>query len=493
METAYGSNDFFLDFSICKSVDGKTDENGNYIFQVEASNENVDLQDQVVLQSALMESKENFIKKGVISWDHQHKMRKPDGSVESVPENVIGEPLDVWTDGKSTFVKGVLYKSNKKAKDIIQKLQDGSTRIRASVGGIFPKIKKAANGVEQITHVLWNDLALTTSPVNNTVGSAVFAKSLTAQEFADTYKSLSAGYGTDSANMTGGTALIPEEMAKTTIDVVPENAGVSLEEVKQADKKGKIMELVTELELGNITSLKEAMDFLIESGMNENESRIIVREIIEKGGSSKMKKSLFAKTCDEMLKSMAAEEEKKAKDEDMEDTNEDGELDFNFNEDEVDEEDEDEVDEEETKKSCKKSFDDEDMVDGTELIKSLRDEIVALHDENREIRKSLEDVGQANVLLAEMVKSLSDEPMPMTSTMAKSIDSGVAANSQPEGRPTQEDFLAVREILCKSVAAGKIDLVKSTMYEKEVQMCMRTGKKMSDDCYRFISAEMKNR
>lgn len=484
-----GSNNFFLDFSICKSVDGKTDENGNYIFQVEASNENVDLQDQVVLQSALMESKDNFIKKGVISWDHQHKMRKPDGSVESVPENVIGEPLDVWTDGKSTFVKGILYKSNKKAKDIIQKLQDGSTRIRASVGGIFPKIVKAANGVEQIAHVLWNDLALTTSPVNNTVGSAVFAKSLTAQEFADTYKSLSAGYGTDSANMNGGTVLIPEDMAKNTMNVVQESAGITLEEVKQADLKGKILDLVSEIELGNITSLKDAISFLGESGMNEDESRSVIREIIQKGGSSKMKKSLFAKTCDEMLKSMA--EEEKAKDEDIEGTKEDGELDFDLDGDEVDG-DGDEGDGKETKKSCKKSLDEE-MVDGTELIKSLRDEIIALHDENREIRKSLEDVGQANVLLAEMVKSLSDEPMPMNSTISKSLDSGNAAAAQPEGRPTQEDFMVVRDILCKSVAAGKIDLVKSTMYENEVQMCMKTGKKMSDECYKFISAEMKNR
>lgn len=482
----YGNNDFFLDFSICKSVDGKTDANGNYIFQVEASNENVDLQDQIVLQSALMESKDNFIKKGVISWDHQHKMRKPDGTVESVPENVIGEPLDVWTDGKSTFVKGILYKSNEKAKDIIQKLQDGSTRIRASVGGIFPKIKKAANGIEQITHVLWNDLALTTSPVNNTVGSAVFAKSLTAQEFADTYKSLSAGYGTDSATKTNGNALIPEDMAKNTYDVVPEHAGVDPEELRKADIQNIVQDLISEMELGNITDLDTAVSFLMDSGMNENESRATVREIINKGGSSKMKKSLFAQTCDEMLKSMAEED---AKDKDEKDTDQD-EPEFDFD----DEEDQDEdQDEEETKKSCKKSLDDEEMVDGTALIKSLKDENEAIHEELRELRKSMEDLGQANVLLAEMVKSLSDEPLPMNSTMSKSIDMTAGQTKQPEGaRPTQEDFMLVRNILCKSVAAGKLDLVKSTMYENEVQLAMKTGKKMSDECFNFISAEMKN-
>lgn len=470
----YGNNDFFLDFSICKSVDGKTDANGNYIFQVEASNENVDLQDQIVLQSALMESKENFIKKGVISWDHQHKMRKPDGSVESVPENVIGEPLDVWTDGKSTFVKGILYKSNKKAKDIIQKLQDGSTRIRASVGGIFPRIKKAANGVEQITHVLWNDLALTTSPVNNTVGSAVFAKSLTAQEFADTYKSLSAGYGTDSATKTGGNTLIPEDMAKNTFNVVPENAGI---DVDQSDIKNVIQDLRTEMEQGNITEYASAINFLLDNGIDKDEARTIVREIINKGGSSKMKKSIFAQTCDEMLKSMAEEDKDK-------DINAQDEPEFGFD---------DNQDKEETKESCNKSLDDEEMVDGTKLIKSLKDENEAIHEELRELRKSMEDLGQANVLLAEMVKSLSDEPLPMNSTISKSIDMAAKQVTQPEGRPTQEDFFAVRDILCKSVAAGKLDLVKSTMYENEVQLAMKTGKKMSDECFNFISNEMKNR
>lgn len=52
-------NDVYLNLEIRKS-EGKTDEYGNYIFEVEASNENVDLQDQIVLQNALMESKMSF-------------------------------------------------------------------------------------------------------------------------------------------------------------------------------------------------------------------------------------------------------------------------------------------------------------------------------------------------------------------------------------------------------------------------------------------------
>lgn len=46
--------------NICKSIKGEEDSNGNYIFEVEASNENLDLQNQITLQSALLKSKEYF-------------------------------------------------------------------------------------------------------------------------------------------------------------------------------------------------------------------------------------------------------------------------------------------------------------------------------------------------------------------------------------------------------------------------------------------------
>ena len=67
-------NDVYLNLEIRKSA-GKTDDFGNYIFEVEASNENLDLQNQIVLQRALMESKDEFLKGGVISFDHLHKRR----------------------------------------------------------------------------------------------------------------------------------------------------------------------------------------------------------------------------------------------------------------------------------------------------------------------------------------------------------------------------------------------------------------------------------
>ena len=62
-------NTIYLDLEIRKSK-GKVDDFGNYLFEVEASNENLDLQNQIVLQNVLMESKGAFLKGGVISYNH---------------------------------------------------------------------------------------------------------------------------------------------------------------------------------------------------------------------------------------------------------------------------------------------------------------------------------------------------------------------------------------------------------------------------------------
>ena len=70
-------------------------------------------------------------------------------------------------------------------------------------------MKENGKEVEKVISVLWNDLALTISPVNPTVSNAYIVKSLNSLEFV---KALSAGYGTDSATFTGGRAIIQENI-----------------------------------------------------------------------------------------------------------------------------------------------------------------------------------------------------------------------------------------------------------------------------------------
>ena len=275
----------YLNLVIRKSA-GKTDEFGNYIFEVEASNENVDLQDQIVLQNALMESKDEFLRGGVISYDHLHKQTDANGLVISDPSMVIGEPIDVTFDTKtkSTVVKGKLYATNEKAKEIIKMLKAGSTRVRASVGGSFPKIiKNAASGIEKIIHVLWNDLALTVAPVNNSVGSASLVKSLSAQEFVSSLpeeikKALSAGYGTDSVQFSGGRAFIPENVGGQTIEASNANAFTP-------EEQAVISELLTALADGNVNGETAAELFLRSKGIEKARARAIVRKIINPFGN----------------------------------------------------------------------------------------------------------------------------------------------------------------------------------------------------------------
>ncbi|GAB6393297.1 MAG: hypothetical protein MdMp014T_2670 [Treponematales bacterium] len=263
-------NEIFLNLIIRKSAEERTDENGNFIFEVEASNENLDLQGQVVLQRALLESRDHFLSNGVISYDHLHKRRDKDGQVVSDPAMVIGEPIEVKTDGTKTIVVGKLYKNNNIARDIIQKLKDGSTRIKASVGGIFPKvIKDAKRGIEKIVQVLWNDLALTVSPVNSTVSPA-FAKSYL--EPFELVKALSAGNGTDHAEFAGGRALVKEDVETHTRDVVPEGG--------DADIQDRIRSFVTALFAGEVRGREEAVRYLEEQGMESEKARALVREIL---------------------------------------------------------------------------------------------------------------------------------------------------------------------------------------------------------------------
>ena len=228
-------NEILIEGNICKSISGQEDENGNYIFEVEASNENLDLQNQRTLQSALMKSKEYFLTNGVISDDHQHKVRNPDGTVESHKEKIIGEPISVRTDGKSTFVKGILYKGVAAAKDYINLLKNHSSRVKASIGGIMPTIRKEKDGSETVTGFMWNDLALTTSPVNWTVGSARFAKSVSIVDFC---KSLEAGSGTNAADFEGGRSLQKEDIEDETEKLLDINDG----EMDPADSMEKSKE-----------------------------------------------------------------------------------------------------------------------------------------------------------------------------------------------------------------------------------------------------------
>ena len=489
-------NEVLIEGNICKSITGQEDENGNFIVEVEASNENLDLQNQRTLQSALDESKEYFLTNGVISDDHQHKTRNPDGTVESHKDKIIGEPISVRKSGKSTFVKLCLYKGVEAAKPYINLLKNGSKLVKASIGGIMPTIRKEKDGTETVTRFMWNDLALTTSPVNWTVGSARFAKSIAMVDFC---KSLEAGSGTNAAEFEGGRSLQKEDIEDETEKLLEINDGemnpsdsvektkkgkgkfFDKEELIKASKEKNIKDIescICEIEKGNLTNSDEITAFLIGKGFEKSQAKATMLEIIEQGGR-KMAKGNFSETVDEILKSIgvkkSADEKKKPEDEEIEKE----EL-FEFDDSEGEKDEEDDVEKcgakGSVKKGCgvKKSLEDEseDYLDATELVKSMGAEIDALRDENEELKKSMEET-QNSVL--EIAKALG-EPVARQSVVAKSINNGGSvAAPVSNARPTTADFDTFKVAICKSAQGGKIEPEEVQFYNSEFQKAMNGG------------------
>lgn len=471
-------NEVLIEGNICKSITGQEDENGNFIVEVEASNENLDLQNQRTLQSALDESKEYFLTNGVISDDHQHKTRNPDGSIESHKDKIIGEPISVRKSGKSTFVKLCLYKGVEAAKPYINLLKNGSKLVKASIGGIMPTIRKEKDGTETVTRFMWNDLALTTSPVNWTVGSARFAKSIGMVDFC---KSLEAGSGTDASLFEGGRSLQKEDIEDETEKLLEINDGEmkpekTMEKAKYEKDVKDIADCICEMNKGNLTAADEITAYLIGKGFDKSQAKETMLEIIEQGGR-KMAKGNFSETVDEILKSIgvkkSADEKKKPEDEEIEKE----EL-FEFDDDSEGSDDEDDVEKcgakGSVKKGCgvKKSLDEEeDYLDATELVKSMGAELDALREENVELRKSMEET-QNSVL--EIAKALG-EPVARQSVVAKSIPGNGVAAPTSNKRPTNADLDVFKNAIVKSAQGGRIGVEEVQSLNSEFQKAMKYG------------------
>ena len=493
-------NTIYLDLEIRKSK-GKVDDFGNYLFEVEASNENLDLQNQIVLQNALMESKEEFLKGGVISYNHLHKRKDEKGNVIADDSMIIGEPVDVLFDEKTkkTIVKGKLYATNEKAKDIIKMLKAGSTRVRASVGGIFPKvIKNVKTGVEKITHVLWNDLALTTMPVNNTVGYAVFAKSMTSAQFVEFLpieikKSLYAGYNTDSATTTGGQALIPEDTNTNTIDAT-ETAQTLKANTPDADIQEAIAGLVEMLNRGRVNGKQDAADYLVAHGVPKEKTGEIIAEIIDQGGLM-MKKS-FSDSVASLLKSLIGDS--RNGDEDDIKKNEGG---ANGNDPAGNNDDDDikknKADPGEDGGNGNDDDDGGDDMSGEDVLKALDADLSDMRKSIEANQEQIQDLGGAIEGLAQMIYAIGNQQLPPKSVLNKSFGGTAGANngvgaqaSIQKGRPTEDDLYRVQCILQRCVQDGTIDMIKSSMISSDMQKCMHTGQPMKDEYYKFLQKEL---
>lgn len=218
------------------------------ILYLEASNEGTDHQDEVVLQKALSDSSDYFMRHGNIDLEH-YSLLGPSRGIPDYMTYEVGKPCEVSMAGKTTFVKAELYSGTspmaKNANMVWDTLvnQKPPCRWYPSVGGavlaksvrVDPETQRRTAVVEKVR---WNNIGLTRTPVNKTVPEAsiaplgVFAKSLNAFVMA---KTLTAGYGTDSAELAGGSSL-----REQSLDGVPANYWEFRERIAKSIRDGNV-------------------------------------------------------------------------------------------------------------------------------------------------------------------------------------------------------------------------------------------------------------
>lgn len=203
-------------------------DGGRRIVYFEASNEGLDQQNEVIASKALAESADYFKRYGNIDIDHYTLIGKPDPTrgrpgIPGCDLYEIGRPVDVKQDGKTTFVKAEIYSGTGPAAERANDFWSSITEVNPpqrwypSVGGAVlaksveldptTKLRKAI-----VSKVRWTNIGVSKTPVNQHVGTCAtipigaFAKSWGASGL-DFAKALEAGYGTDSAVLSGGAAL----------------------------------------------------------------------------------------------------------------------------------------------------------------------------------------------------------------------------------------------------------------------------------------------
>lgn len=207
-------------------------EGGVRFVYIEASNESLDQQNEVVASKALAESADYFKQFGNLDIDHFTQI----GAKMGIPDYEsyeIGRPVEVKIREGKTFVKGQIFAGNGPAAERANRFWSSLVDINPparwypSVGGavlsksvsIDPETKAKRAIIEKVR---WTNIGFSKTPVNaqvptvSTVPMDALAKSWMGAGF-DLSKALEAGYGTDSATLTGGAALRTQSLYGTPI------------------------------------------------------------------------------------------------------------------------------------------------------------------------------------------------------------------------------------------------------------------------------------
>lgn len=180
-------------------IKGHQDKDGKRVLEVEASNEEVDDEGDVIAQKALLDSAAQFVKSGHVDIDHISELGHRLGI--SNPESyIIGRPTEVKDlGGGRTSVVGEIRRSADGIHDPIKNKYDAfwdtlnsspPVLWRASVYG-FPtedgvtdcRNETCESGARRyhITKMNWRSLAMTRNPVNTNIKG--FAKIVSAKAY----------------------------------------------------------------------------------------------------------------------------------------------------------------------------------------------------------------------------------------------------------------------------------------------------------------------
>jgi hypothetical protein len=203
-------------------------EGGERFVYLEASNEGRDLQNEVVLQKALSDSTGYFLQFGNVDIEHLSLIGRPNPktghvSIPNYSGYEIGRPVDVRLDGDRTFVKARINSGTGPSVETANRFWASITELNPpkrwfpSIGGavLAKSVEIDANTGARypvIDKVRWSNIGMSLTPVQpnlaicSTVPFGVLAKCWGAHGI-DMRKSLEAGYGTDSASLTGGSAI----------------------------------------------------------------------------------------------------------------------------------------------------------------------------------------------------------------------------------------------------------------------------------------------
>ena len=460
------------------------DKSGRRFIYGRASDESLDLDNEITKSSGLAKSLEYFKKFGKINYDHKSKKD---------PKYLIGEPVEAEVKNGEFFVKGELYKGVECAESIWKLLKANAKMgfsIQGKVLATEMQFSKAlGKDVKTNTRVIVTDVAVTPHPKNmNTFCQpwGEFAKSLGASE--DTLEDLTEDEIRDVITKSldtsegSGKPMIGESLEKK-IHVKTFGAKDKKKEDEEneedSEKNKKKKKLSKGEEIAMVDELKKAVAGL-NTGVEDLVKAIQRNDDAEIEAEEKLSKSkVAAEEKEDEASSKKDEEESSKKDED-EDEEDAEKKKKKAKKDKKEDEEEECSGKKEDEEESSKSIEDE-AISEKEMKKAFEVTPVLQHigkamEESNDLTKSLimantrmtdviKDQGELIKSLSDRLDEIEDQPLPHKS-VSRAIGKHAAGEDQTNELNKSVEDKGTIEDQMKLVQTGKLnkfDIVKNEL------------------------------